>query len=497
MQSAPPASRSVAEWYREKDLNAGTPVAGSYEVVDGAASAVLNKAWDDEVAPPYLAGDASIPVLYGHLPRDGQVTLVDLRLKSGGAIFGSPLIETVLRSSYAVEGVWLPPGDLMVTEVRVAFWDQESWTDWRGFAANLETRPRSIVVEPPPPTTAQVGGATVTLRDASTIHPEGWPANGYRLESASNFHLAFERPVSFKEMFADWLMPLEFLILTSSGRTSGLEKVKVFNPAWGLDPRDDWPQVHRRFAPRPTRPPDWYERLHRLSDFDFARQVPLLFDVVRANRYSANQYAGLRSDNFSGLLERFAAASQLAESFDRHLHESEDQLTLNDPSRVNARIANADDVERALRAGGFNSDIRRRVKQALRGPEDVLSHQDRLHRLDREAGSVISRACRSAGFDPEKGEDWARDLACLRNMTVHGTPEANALFKDGNVVYAATQLYLWLFEAAWLNAVGFDQQTINERVMIRFRRRQDLIEAAHDPLRALVVTYADRRRSNQ
>lgn len=482
METTPLTSRSVADWYRAKDLEDGSPVGGSYEVTDGDASAVLSKVWDDDMTPAYLRGDGLIPVLYGHLPRDRRVTLVDLRLKSGGAIFGSPLTETVMRSSYAVEGVWLPADDLTVSEVRVAFWDQESWTDWSAFAASPENRPMAIEVATPPPLTARVGEAAVTLRDASTIRPDRWPANGYRLESASEFHIMFEQPISFKEMFDLWLVPLEFLILTSSGRTSGLERVRVFNPAWGLDARDVWPQVHRRFAPRPARSPDWYERLHRLSDFDFARQIPLVYEVVRATRYSVNQYAGLRSDRLPGLLERFAAACQLAESFDRHLHESEDQQALRDPARVNARKASATEVERILREGGVNSDVRRRVKQAFHNPEDALSHQDRLRRMDSESGGVITRACRLAGFDPDKGEDWARDLACLRNMTVHGTSEANSLFKDGNVIYAATLLYLWLFEAAWLGAVGFDESTIDERVMIRFRRRQDIIEAAHDPL---------------
>jgi hypothetical protein len=100
--------------------------------------------------------------------------------------------------------------------------------------------------------------------------------NGYRLNSASEFHLVFDKPISFSEMFDEWLAPLEFLILTCTGRTSALERLQVFNPAWVVDRRDSWPSVHRRFAPRPIRPPGWYERLLRLSDFDFARQIPLM-----------------------------------------------------------------------------------------------------------------------------------------------------------------------------------------------------------------------------
>ena len=55
-------------------------------------------------------------------------------------------------------------------------------------------------------------------------------------------------------------------------------------------------------------------------------------------------------------------------------------------------------------------------------------------------------------------------------------------------------VYVWLYEAAWLNAIGFDHATIDERIMIRVKRRIDIVEAAHMTIRTLVDNYRARSR---
>jgi hypothetical protein len=135
---------------------------------------------------------------------------------------------------------------------------------------------------------------------------------------------------------------------------------------------------------------------------DFAAQLPLVFDVAHAHRYSLEHYGTLRRGVSAGYLADFVASTQLCESFHRTLHPN---------------------------------------------ASEGMSLEGRLTRLDQESGGLVKEI---AG-----DKKWHERLARLRNIVAHGLPRSEVLATDVRSVQAATRMLLLLFEVRFLVALGF------------------------------------------
>ena len=166
--------------------------------------------------------------------------------------------------------------------------------------------------------------------------------------------------------------------------------------------KDRWVTVQLGHMPpdQSTKSPG--DLLHQASDFDFAVQVPLVFDVARRHRYPLEHYGTLRRGISAGYLADFVAAAQLCESFHRTLHPH---------------------------------------------LPDGLSLEARLLKLDQESGGLIKEV---AG-----DKRWHQRLARLRNIVAHGLPPSEVLASDVRSVQAGTRMLLLLFEVRFLVALGF------------------------------------------
>lgn len=355
------------------------------------------------------------------------VTAVGGRLsRSTGGM--SRLQDTRILPRYVVEGLWLNAEDLALTEVQVQYWDQEEWSLSDAFPDTVgEERGQCrlrVEYQPPEERTAEVSQGSVSIVDASTYRSTTYP-RGWVMESFSAFNMSFKEPVSFDELFSRWLLPLEFLIMTATGRQTGIRRLHGTNDRWeikgaGRRVKERAVDIRVSHAPRPSADINRHEMLHLLPDFDFARQVPLVFDVVNRHRYSVEHFAALRGRGAGGHLARFVAATQLVESFDRSLHDD----------------------------------------QGKRGLDS------RLRRLSRESGGVLDEIIGH--------KRWASHVQRVRVIVVHGLETSEQLTRDVRSIQVATEILLLLFEVRLLVQFGFDAATA--KALIERRRQHWVIK---------------------
>lgn len=408
-----PHALRPAEWSRPGHDHAEDKIAGTYTVGDnGGAQAKVYGSWVD--GPSLLIADVDPPAILHGEAFGTTVTLVDCQ--NGGSRFSlSRQQDTTLLPRYAVEGIWLGAADLTVTRARVRMFDQQAWARWSAWCGvvNWQKSPPSVNFwrKPPRPLEANVPGGRLRLTDASPLVPAP-DLSGMVLSSASQFEFEFDEPVEFDRLFSEYLMPLEFLITSATNRSSGIEALDVHHRDWKSgDGKDVWATIRTSHGPRPDNDVSFGEMLHHLADFDFARQMPAVFDVVREHRYSLEHYATLRRGRSAGYLAEFVAASQLVESYDRTLHPN-------------------DRGDRGLDA--------------------------RLKRMDEECGHLLD------GILGNKR--WRLKVARLRNIVIHGLEHSDVLARDVRSLQAGTRILLLLFEARLLVSLGFTADEVKSVV---------------------------------
>jgi len=240
------------------------------------------------------------------------------------------------------------------------------------------------------------------------------------MESSSAFGMSFNEPVSIDDLFDRWLLPLEFLIMTATGRPTGIRTLRGTNERWQIETlkKDDcWVDIRVSHAPRPSEHINHHELLHLLPDFDFGRQIPLVLDTVNRNRYSVEHFAAVKA-GAGGHLARFVASAQLVESFDRSLHDD----------------------------------------QGRRGLDS------RLIRLSRESGDVLHEIIGH--------KRWAKHVARVRDIVVHGLETSERLTRDVRSLQVATEILLLLFEARLLVEIGFEATMAKTLIERRLRHWQ-------------------------
>jgi len=405
-----------AQWYRPGHLDDRDGAAGTYSLDEnGAIDAWLHGSWDDM---PSSVGIPGLEIGRGAFPSLLYADAFGKRITAVGVSRGASRTNSVSRqqrtqieANYAVEGLWLEEQELAITKAVVRFYDQDLWTEWNAYPYELtfeEGRGNTglkVWYEKPPERVAVIDGGTLYLRDASTHKPLMSPG-GWLLKSASKFVFEFDAPVMIEQFQRQFLMPLEVLITSATGRRSGVESCRATNTQWVIpNERHEsqrWVDIRMGHLSPSSESKVRGELLHHVNDFNFAEQFPLVFEVARLHRYPLEHYGTLRRDVSAGYLADFIAGVQLCESFHRTLH----------------------------------PDLRKE-----------MSLEGRLTKLDQESGGLIKETVQD--------KDWHKRVARLRHIVDHGLPGSEVLTKDVRSVQAATGILLLLFEVRFLVALGF------------------------------------------
>ncbi|GAA3312058.1 hypothetical protein GCM10017710_12840 [Arthrobacter ramosus] len=378
-------------------------------------------------------------------------TAVGNRYRSGSFSMNE-LMDCRIHPKYTFEGLWLSEDELNFTNVRVQFWDQDSWTGWRGHTVDrdLNGHVTSIVLQPDQILEAEHNG--VAIRLVCTSASETTPGVAVSLQSTSRFELDFPEPISIERLLTDWLKPLEILVVSATGQLSGLSFIRLTNTQWETegdheDPTSSWVTMRTSFAPRAASSDQRVLTKHSLNDFDFAVQIPKVFDAVPRLQFPMDQYLSLVSHRAAGDLVRCTTAAQMVESLDRVLHPD---------AAAPEQTPIAVQVSEALKDAGIgNSRLRRDLRKFLndRGNPTL---EDRLRRLDQGVGNPVSSLINKT--------DWPKHVARVRNIVAHGLEESVVLTTDIRATRVATLICTMLFEAHWLKAIGFDDRTIKMKV---------------------------------
>src|SRR5664280_479 len=230
-----PHQQRPAVWYRPGDYEAGETAAGLYRVTDnGQPEVSLHGSWS--ATPSFEWDDTEFLSLFYGEAFGLRVTAVDGQLSRSTRRM-SRLQDTTILPRYVVEGIWLAQEDLALTEVHVQFWDQDEWSLLDAFPRTATGQGQSnllVEYQPSEELTAQMPEGSLSIVDASnsrqTMHPRGWV-----LESSSAFRMSFREPVDLDDLFSRWLLPLEFLIMTATGRPTGIRTLRGTNNRWEIE----------------------------------------------------------------------------------------------------------------------------------------------------------------------------------------------------------------------------------------------------------------------
>lgn len=418
------------EWFRpgyiERDKAAGT-----YSVTEnGVVEAWLHGSWHDVPSIALVGIDKSAEGFPAMVYGDAfgrRVTLVGTRRGMSRTNSATRQQRTRIDTDYGIEGLWLQPEELALTEAVVRFIDQDLWTSWSAYPAEMRFEEGFGVIglnvryEKPEPLKATLSGGSLHLKDASThqqlMNPRRWV-----LKSASEFVFEFDAPIEIEQFQRQYLMPLEMLITSATGRRSGVKQFRATNCDWDVPVEHGeagrWITVHLGHMTQEEDTKSSTKLLHRLTDFDFAMQLPMVFDVAQVHQYSLEHYGALRRGASAGHLADFIAAAQLCESFHRTMH----------PNR-----------------------------------RDDMGLDARLTKLDQESGGLIKEIA--------EDKDWHKRLARLRNIVAHGLPRSEVLTSDVRSVQAATRMLLLLFEVRFLVALGFSAENARRHAVDRSGHR--------------------------
>lgn len=354
-------------------------------------------------------------VLYGFLGK------LDLTVLHGPSTFWSPNRPWYrsqtddLTPRVAFEGKHLTREEMTFTDVSVRFWDQEVWSEWAAFPGEPsygedERLRLTIDYAPQSEHHATVGDVRIELLDGS-LWGQTKGGRDWHLSSQSRFRLTFPEPVDYDAILNEWLMPLETLIVTTTGRLSGLRSLRLRHRDWPIGPGEGryevgWVTARTRQPRRGAeRDLDPMQLLYRLSDMNFDAQIPAVISAANRLAYSLDHFALLRDARYNGgELARFVASCQLVDAMDSAL---------------------------------------RKYKPASKDFATTLL------RLDRGVGGLLAEI---VGV-----KKWRDHIRNVRALVVHGGETAHQLTHDARAVYAASTILLLLFEARLVVEFGFTQ----------------------------------------
>ena len=423
-------------FYPGIDPEDGVP--GSYRVNDdGSIEVHVFETWDGGGSLQFVPDESFPRTLMGEVFREA-VTLVGC-VALGGKTGVTSQQDVHVRPEYAVEGdAYLNADeDLYVTGLRIRLTDQDAWTGWDPFAVSRAHRADGlqdahVSFDRPADREAQLEQGLLRLVDDSYVLSDP-VAHTTTLHARSRFELAFDVPLSIPTAMAQYGYPLQVLLLTATGRMPGAISVRATNAGWFEGAEDatrfhgDWMTIRRFHGGHAGLPPSSPAYLHRLEDFEFGRQLPLVIASVTRHRHAFESYAELLAEHAGGNLSRFVALTRVIDSFDRANHPGEG------------------------RTGQF------RVRAA---------------RLDDEVNGFI------ASLLPDV-MNWSYYVGELRNIVVHGDPRAGRLAANPQPLFAAYEALTLLFEHRLLVEFGFSTSRARELVEMRhpfWQRSNTLIE---------------------
>jgi hypothetical protein len=407
---------------------------------DGGPEVKVYGSWSDVPTMMQNSFDEPLPLLYGNV-FGTRVTLMDVRVTHSTTNM-SPLQDTTMHARYSLEGLWLDADEVNFTDVRFQLFNHDEWTGWDAYPNNtdfmLGEDGATLTYRAPDDLSARLLGANLRLVDESTNARTSQPS-GWLLKSASTFVLRLDKPTPLDEVFDRWISPMEFLLMTATRQEPGVSRLSATNREWVFDNErhkgQRWVDIRHWQPARPEKDRRYHELLHRLSDFDFNRQMPLVYKATEQHRYSIEHFAALRGSNFGGHLARFVAAAQLVESFHRTLHPRETGRDLD------------------VRLNGLDGDVGRMIKAII--------------------GNGV----------------WAREVRDLRDIVVHGLRASEELTQDVRSLQVATTVLLMIFEARMLVEFGFTAEQARKLIErdVRHGNNLTLIRVNYEHLKAIAA----------
>lgn len=414
---------------------------------------------DEDSIEGFLTGQSEVdvyPVLHGQT-EDGLYTAIDSRVVRSSRNFGSSkLSDIVLQPSFVIKGnVTLNEHELAVTDVTLRFWDQDAWAQWFNLRLKNGTpEDRTVYIEqvPPPSHSLKLDGVEVSIRDASQT--SYFPLNHGKIsiDQTSVFDLKFDDEVPLKDFLSNWMAPLSFWVSSGTRRTSGIEVMSIQNRNWTMDgdgsPVTSWLTVVPRNPKRKFSETDEILFLHKLRDFDFARQLPIVIETFAKHRPAIEQYLDYIHNRPGTPMVRLTVLAQLVETFDRSLDP--------DPALTEQVIADAKAVAAVVASEAalnkYVLDAKRAVMESVR---PTLAN--RLKRLDVATGKIVSELV-------GEGVDWKGSIAAIRNAIVHGLPSSLFFLTNVIPIQISVDILEVLFELRLLVALGFTPDEVKKIV---------------------------------
>jgi len=196
------------------------------------------------------------------------------------------------------------------------------------------------------------------------------------------------------------------LLSSASGQAVGVKSLHGTNRDWPLrgqaNPATKWVNIRVSRPDAPKRPRSEHDYLHRLEDFDYERQIPLLFEAVSKCRYAAYRTLSLWEQSSPSHVEDFIRTLQVTEALGRALH----------PTLDNAPAI--------------------------------------LVRLNRDTGQIINAIWGNGG--------WSDCVRILRDVATHSFQTAHEFLGDVRALQGATEILTILLQASWLVAMGFSAE---------------------------------------
>ena len=451
-----------AEWSRTNDVGKKETISGSLEISPDFPTHLihLNKDFANEhdVLTGFFSEQVELdvyPVLHGQT-KEGWFTAIDSRPAGGSRTFGgSKLSDIVLRPSFVIQGdVLLHAHELSVTNVTLRFWDQDAWAEWYSLEIVNGTKddPTVVITQLQPPThSLEINGAKLSLRDASQTAYFPIGHGRINVNQTSRFELEFDEEVPLKDFMGNWMAPLSFLISSGTRRTSGIEMMRINNRNWVSDldntPVKSWLSVIPRNPKRKFSEDDKIDFLHTLREFDFARQLPVVFDAHTKHKPAVEQYLDYLHNKPSTPMVRLTVLAQLVETFDRSLNP--DSPVTDALKDVATALSNhvAGDPSFKKYASGAKRVVTESVRPTL---------EDRLRRLDLSTAKVVSEMLGR--------KSWKADIAKIRNSIVHGLPSSAYFLTNYIPIQISVDILEMLFELRLMVTLGFTAEEVKKKV---------------------------------
>ena len=451
-----------AKWSRTNDLGEQETIVGSLEISPDFPTHLIHLtedfASDHDVLSGFLSEQEELdvfPVLHGQT-KEGFFTAIDSRPVRSNRTYGSAkLSDIVLRPTFVIQGdVLLNADELSVTHVTLRFWDQDAWAEWYNLNIKNATKddPTVVITQLPPEThSLELDGAKISLLDASQTSYFPFGHGRVSVNQTSRFELEFEEEVPLQDFMAKWMSPLSFWISSGTRRTSGIEMMRIHNRNWVSDvdgsPVTSWLSVIPRNPKRKFAADDRIDFLHKLNEFDFERQLPVVLDVYETYRPAVDQYLDYLHNMPSTPMVRLTVLAQMVETLDRSLDPDPSVTT----ELQEAATALSTHVASEPTLKKYASGTKRVVTESVRPTLEA-----RLRRLDISTGKIVGEMLNR--------KSWKSDIALIRNSIVHGLPSSSFFLTNYIPIQIAIDILEMLFEFRLMVALGFTADEVKKKV---------------------------------